>query len=133
MLTYLNKQTNYLSHWLLTHLLLPLLKKTAAAGKPGDVRIVNVTSDGHSRFPPKEGINFDDISLEGENSMKRYGQSKLANILHAKQLSERFGPSEGRNGSGEIWAASVHPGHIDTCVSSATFGASGNADQAVET
>jgi NAD(P)-dependent dehydrogenase (short-subunit alcohol dehydrogenase family) len=107
-------QTNYLSHWLLTHHLLPLLNSTAASSTPGGVRIVNVTSDGHMRFPPKGGINLDDINLESEGSMVRYGQSKLANILHAKELHRSFGPKDGEQGSAEIWVAAVHPGHIDT-------------------
>ncbi len=66
-------------------------------------------------FQIKGGIKFDDISLESENGMKRYGQSKLANILHAKELHRRFGPREGGEPrAGEIWVAAVHPGHIDT-------------------
>ena len=107
-------QTNYLSHWLLTYLLLPLLTSTAQNASSGDVRIINVTSDGHSRYPPKEGIRFDDINLISEAAMTRYGQSKLANILHINQLQERYGPKAGPAGPDEIWVASVHPGHIDT-------------------
>lgn len=96
------------------HHLLPLLESTAKASRPGDVRIVNVTSDGHAMFQVKGGIKFDDISLESENGMKRYGQSKLANILHAKELHRRFGPPGAGPQPGEIWVAAVHPGHIDT-------------------
>ncbi len=107
-------QTNYLAHWLLTHLLLPLLAETARGGQPGDVRIVNVTSDGHARIEVKDGIDFQDPSLQAANTSKRYGQSKLANILHVQQLNQRFGPPKGQPVSGEIWVAAVHPGHIDT-------------------
>ncbi|KIW14279.1 hypothetical protein PV08_07061 [Exophiala spinifera] len=106
-------QTNYLSHFLLTKLLLPLLLSTAKSSSPGSVRIVNVTSDGHQIFENKGGICFDDIELKSVSTMKRYGQSKLANILHAKELNRMFGPeSPGRDG--KIWVAAVHPGHIDT-------------------
>jgi NAD(P)-dependent dehydrogenase (short-subunit alcohol dehydrogenase family) len=112
-------QTNYVSHWLLTQQLLPPLLATAQSSEPGAVRIVNVTSDGHATFPPKAGIDFDDIDLASQQRMPlmtRYGQSKLANILHANELSRRFGPHgiELKDGKGEIWVASVHPGHIDT-------------------
>jgi NAD(P)-dependent dehydrogenase (short-subunit alcohol dehydrogenase family) len=108
-------QTNYLSHWLLTSLLLPTLLETSKISEPGSVRIVNLTSDGH-QLAPKLGINFDDPGLESQNAMTRYGQSKLANMLHAKELHRRYGPngSELIDGKGEIWVAAVHPGHIDT-------------------
>lgn len=47
--------------------------------------------------------------------MTRYGQSKLANILHVNALNRRFGPNgEQLKGGKGIWVASVHPGHIDT-------------------
>ncbi|GAM35068.1 short-chain dehydrogenase [Talaromyces pinophilus] len=104
-------QTNYLSHWLFTYHLLPLLQSTALP-QPGTARIVNVTSDGHERFTLKEGIRLDDPNLESESAMVRYGQSKLANILHTKQLNAVYGP-KGKE-SGGIIVAAVHPGHIDT-------------------
>ncbi len=37
----------------------------------------------------------------------KYGQSKLANVLHTKALNERY-KEKG------IWTASVHPGIVDT-------------------
>ncbi|KAB8227680.1 hypothetical protein BDV23DRAFT_174091 [Aspergillus alliaceus] len=104
-------QTNYLSHWLFTYHLLPLLQSTALP-QPGTARIVNVTSDGHERFRLKEGIRLDDPNLESESAMVRYGHSKLANILHTRQLNAVYGP-KGKKPSGIIVAA-VHPGHIDT-------------------
>jgi NAD(P)-dependent dehydrogenase (short-subunit alcohol dehydrogenase family) len=82
------------------------------ASPPGTVRIVNVTSDGHSLFAPSEGIKFDDINMEAAGSMTRYGQSKLGNVLHAKELNRRYGPGSGVEGA--IWTAAVHPGHIHT-------------------
>ncbi len=91
-----------------------MLTETARGCEPGDVRVVDVTSDGHTKFEVKDGIDFEDIGLESQNSMKRYGQSKLANILHARQLNERFGPPRGGPEPGEIWTMAVHPGHIDT-------------------
>ncbi|KAL6884484.1 NAD(P)-binding protein [Trichoderma evansii] len=106
-------QTNYLAHFLFTKLLLSLLLSTADSSGSGDVRIVNVTSDGHQLFENKGGICFDDIQLKAASSMKRYGQSKLANILHIKELNRMFGP-ESQSDNGKIWVAAVHPGHIST-------------------
>ncbi|KAF2195139.1 NAD(P)-binding protein [Zopfia rhizophila CBS 207.26] len=108
-------QTNYLSHWLLTYHLLPLLSSTATSFPPGTVRIVNVTSDGHAKFAPKSGIDFQNITLESSSSMTRYGQSKLANILHIKQLQKLYGPDL-NSPNPQIWFAAVHPGHIDTAL-----------------
>lgn len=113
-------QTNYLGHWLLTWHLLDTLTKTLqeeGSNASGSVRVVDVTSDGHS-FAPKAGIDFEDISQEKGGLWSRYGQSKVANILHAKQLDKLFGPnaSGGTEAAktGAIWAAAVHPGHLDT-------------------
>ncbi len=106
-------QINYLSHWLLTHHLLPLLEKTAKTSKPGDVRIVDVTSVGHN-LAPRGGINFKDTKLESSGAMTRYGQSKLGNVLHAKELDRRYGPNRKPQEGGEIWTAAVHPGNFDT-------------------
>jgi len=108
-------QTNYVSHWLLTYLLLPTLLSTAAApgSKPGDVRIVNLTSNGHN-FAPSAGIDFADIDLVKGGIWSRYGQSKLGNILHAKTLAKLYGPNGTSNEGKGIWTASVHPGSINT-------------------
>ncbi|KAL2833631.1 NAD(P)-binding protein [Aspergillus pseudoustus] len=119
-------QTNYLAHWLLTWHLLDTLSETIRPGgggdgavAPGSVRIVNVTSDGHS-FAPKVGIDFDDLKQEKGSPFSRYGMSKVANILHAKQLDKLFGPKGSETGTGAesgrgpFWTAAVHPGHLDT-------------------
>jgi len=67
---------NYLSGFLLTHLLLPLLKSSAPA------RIVNVSSLG------QQAIDFDDVMLtHGYSGMRAYRQSKLAQILFTIDLA----------------------------------------------
>jgi NAD(P)-dependent dehydrogenase (short-subunit alcohol dehydrogenase family) len=114
-------QTNYLSHWVLTwHLLDALIGSTLrdaddgglTAVAAGTARVVNVTSDGHN-FAPKVGINFKDINQVKAQSFSRYGQSKVGNILHVKQLNKLFGP-DGTSKRGVLWTAAVHPGHLDT-------------------
>lgn len=108
-------QTNYLAHWVLTEHLLPLMLRTAKTLSPGSVRIVNLTSSGHLSAP-KGGINFQDLSLKDSGPWPRYGQSKLANILHTKTLHKKYGPgsTSARKGEGEIWVSSVHPGLTET-------------------
>lgn len=96
--------TNHIGHFLLTKLLLPTLIKTSE--EPGaDVRIINLSSEGH-RFAPSGGIQFD--QLEGPNNQgpwELYGQSKLANILFTRELARRY-PG--------IKSVAVHPGLIKT-------------------
>jgi NAD(P)-dependent dehydrogenase (short-subunit alcohol dehydrogenase family) len=70
---------NYLSHFLLTLELLPLLR--SAGG-----RIVNVASVG------QRAIDFGDVMLErGYDPMRAYAQSKLAQIMFTFELAERLG------------------------------------------
>nr|GEU69403.1 hypothetical protein [Tanacetum cinerariifolium] len=100
--------TNHLGHFYLTNLLLDKMKITAATtGIEG--RIVNLSSVAHV-YTYEQGIRFDKINDEDSYSDKRaYGQSKLANILHANELSRRL-KEEGAN----ITVNSVHPGLIMT-------------------
>jgi NAD(P)-dependent dehydrogenase (short-subunit alcohol dehydrogenase family) len=101
-------QTNYLSHWLLTYHLTPLLLSTSSTPgiNPGSVRIINVTSMGHA-YAPKGGIQFSDMNQLSGGPWTRYGQSKLANILHARELARLYSPRG-------IWTAATHPGNVDT-------------------
>jgi NAD(P)-dependent dehydrogenase (short-subunit alcohol dehydrogenase family) len=69
---------NYLSHFLLTGLLMPLLRNS------GPARIVNVASAGQSP------IDFSDPMLERDyDAMRAYSQSKLAQIMFTFELAER--------------------------------------------
>ena len=81
--------TNHLGHFLLTKLLMPTLQRTAE-GK-GDVRIVNLSSQGH-RLPPRGGLALKDAhsDMASYNTWVRYGQSKLANILFTRELTRRY-------------------------------------------
>jgi len=121
-------QTNYISHWLLTYHLLPLLESTASLCSAGTVRIVNVSSIGHNAAL-KEGITFEDTSLRDKFTFRRYAQSKLANILHANALHSRYTHTPatgGHNGEQkpQIWAISLHPGNVDTQLNTNSWGSS---------
>jgi NAD(P)-dependent dehydrogenase (short-subunit alcohol dehydrogenase family) len=89
---------NHLNYFLLTHLLLECVQASAPA------RIVNVSSNGHRGAR----INFDD--LQGEriySGWRAYAQSKLANVLHAYQLSRRLD-------AGRVTVNALHPGFVST-------------------
>jgi NAD(P)-dependent dehydrogenase (short-subunit alcohol dehydrogenase family) len=74
---------NYLSGFLLTHLLLPLLTKSAPA------RIVNVSSLG------QQAIDFDDVMLvHGYSGSRAYYQSKLAQVLFTIDLARELAGSD---------------------------------------
>lgn len=96
--------TNHIGHALLVKQLLPTLLSTAQE-EGSDVRIVNLTSEGHNLAPRSKGIIFDMEKLKEYGSWARYGQSKLANILYTKELARRY-PS--------ITSVAVHPGVIKT-------------------
>ncbi|KYN10492.1 Dehydrogenase/reductase SDR family member on chromosome X [Trachymyrmex cornetzi] len=97
---------NYLSHFLLMSLLLPLLK---TGGHPEECsRIVNVTSCAHDLGT----INFDYINNFDKKILCRhdsYGQSKLAQTMSTITLQKLF-----KNKSLNILVYSVHPGIVKT-------------------
>lgn len=89
---------NHLGHFLLTFLLLDLLKKSAPS------RIINLSSMAHAWGR----IQLEDINSERRyHSRKAYGQSKLANILATRSLARRL------EGSG-VTVYAVHPGIVRT-------------------
>ena len=91
-------QVNYLAPFLLTNLLLGLLKRSAHA------RIVNVSSIGHYGGH----IDLDDLQLERNyRVMKAYSQSKLALVLFTYELARRL------EGTG-VTANCLHPGAVAT-------------------
>ncbi|XP_026578897.1 dehydrogenase/reductase SDR family member 13-like [Pseudonaja textilis] len=93
-------QVNHLGHFLLTHLLLDQLKRCVPS------RIVILSSGMH--FFGK--IDFQTIHKSGEGMWKpiqSYCNSKLANILHARELAKRL---EGTN----VTCYAVHPGSVGT-------------------
>jgi len=72
---------NYLSPFLLTNLLLPILEASAPA------RILNVNSQVHR----SARIDFDDLQSERDyDHMRTYGQAKLANLLFTYGLARRL-------------------------------------------
>lgn len=100
--------TNHVGHALLTRLLLPTMLRTAGEAN-SDVRVVSISSMGHFAAPPLSGIRFSDLKTPMTNyttpTTTRYGQSKLANILFAKELARKY-PS--------ITSVALHPGVINT-------------------
>lgn len=90
--------TNHFAYFLLTNLLLDLIKKAEAG------RIVNVASDSHYQGK----LDFESFTADkGYFIMKAYGQSKLANVLFTQELAERL---KGTN----VTANSLHPGVVKT-------------------
>lgn len=95
---------NHLGHFLLTELLTARLVESAPS------RIVNLSSCYHDKAVGREGdIHFDDLFFERRkyDGWAAYAQSKLANLLHARELAKRLA------GTG-VTAVSVHPGWVRT-------------------
>ena len=91
---------NHLGHFLLTELLLDILKASA----PARVVILSSVEHAGSKKRPVE-IHLEDLNYERRayNRREAYGQSKLANVLHAKELARRLEGSD-------VAVFSVHPG-----------------------
>lgn len=88
---------NHLAPFLLTLLLLPLLRRSAPA------RIVNVASVGQAP------IDFDDVMLERSyEGFRAYRQSKLAQVMFTFELAERL-RAEGETG---VSVNALHPASL---------------------
>ncbi|OHF03026.1 short-chain dehydrogenase/reductase [Colletotrichum orchidophilum] len=106
--------TNHMGHALLTKLLLPLLQKTARSDSNSDVRVISLSSYGHA-YATKGGVQYDSLKTEAEalGPYGRYSQSKLANVLWARQLAKEYP---------DITVAAVHPGVVSTNLAAGTTG-----------
>ncbi len=91
-------QINHLSHFLLTNLLLDVLKKS------DEPRIINVSSGGYNSG------KFDPENLQSEKKFSTFGtycNTKLLNILFTFELADRL------KGTG-ITVNTLHPGVVNT-------------------
>ncbi|KAF7545931.1 hypothetical protein G7Z17_g8773 [Cylindrodendrum hubeiense] len=99
--------TNHVGNAALLLRLLPVMRRTAE--QPGsDVRFVSLTSLGYQGHP-RGGIRFDSLRTTQEDmtlgTWGRYAQSKLANIVFARELARR---------EPGITSVAVHPGVVAT-------------------
>jgi NAD(P)-dependent dehydrogenase (short-subunit alcohol dehydrogenase family) len=92
-------QVNHLGHFLLTHLLLESLLKSAPA------RVVVLSSWGHTQA--RRGLHFDDLQWEGRQyrGTEVYGATKLMNLYFTFELAKRL------SGTG-VTANALHPGFV---------------------
>ena len=90
---------NYLGHFLLTHLLLPMMQSGVEAH--GEARIVHVSSLAHVLG------RINDSSFRGEQAhqpLLAYAQSKLGNLLFSNALARRLPDG--------ISSQAMHPGRV---------------------
>lgn len=92
-------QVNYYGHFLLTELLLDVIKKTKGS------RIILLSSVVHAGRPGnRPDIHLDDMNFRNRKfSMQAYSEAKVAETLYSKELAERL------KGTGTT-TYSVHPG-----------------------
>ena len=94
---------NHLAYFTLSLMLLDKLKQTENS------RVINVASGAHQFV---KDMNFDDLQSEKTfKPLQVYGQSKLANILFTKSLSEKLLNSG-------VTVNCLHPGFVSTGIGS---------------
>jgi retinol dehydrogenase-12 len=95
---------NHLGHFLLTLLLMPLLRAA------GQARVVTVSSRAHYR---PSGIDFAALRQRSRSftGMPEYGVSKLCNVLFTKSLTAKLPPTSAGQG---VTAVALHPGVVAT-------------------
>jgi len=102
---------SYFGHFLLTELLLDVLKKSAPS------RVLILSSVVHAGSPKsRPEVHLDDLNYEQRkfSNFAAYGEAKVATTLYAMELAERL------KGTG-VTTASVHPGWARS-----NFGGGGN-------
>lgn len=97
-------QVCHVSHFMLCNALLPDL-----AAPSEEARIITVSSSAHALAP---GVDTDDTSWDSRewDSTVAYGESKVANLLFAQELAERWP----RTMSQRLTSLAVHPGVVTT-------------------
>ncbi|MFW9951495.1 MAG: SDR family NAD(P)-dependent oxidoreductase [Candidatus Thorarchaeota archaeon] len=89
---------DYLSHFLLTNLIIDVIKKSAPS------RVINVSSNIHKYFK----INFDDLMSEKKYaSQKAYSNAKFALVLFTYELASQLKGTQ-------VTVNALHPGHAKT-------------------
>lgn len=90
--------TNHVGHFLWTEKLLPLVERAEQG------RVVVVSSRGHYRA---KGIDWDAVRrpTASQTGLPEYAVSKLANVLHAKELARRLAKTK-------VTTYSLHPGGV---------------------
>lgn len=102
---------SYFGHFLLTELLLEMLKKSAPS------RMAIISSVVHANSPKdRYKVHLDDLHYKNRkfSNFGAYGEAKVAVVLYAKELAERL------KGTG-VSTASIHPGWARS-----NFGKGGN-------
>ncbi|XP_059046102.1 retinol dehydrogenase 11-like [Achroia grisella] len=98
----LGMQVNYFGHFLLTNLLLPLLKASAPS------RIINVSSLSHTTVKLNiNNLNFENETTKTYDVSKVYGTSKLCNVLMTTELARLLKGTK-------VTVNALNPGLVDT-------------------
>ena len=107
---YLEQQVGicHVGHFYLTELLLPALENAGTNDSPS--RIVCLSSSAHRFHQMEDCLKDSKLDTIPYDPWVAYGNAKVANLLHAKALHDKFAKEKTKN----ILAYSVMPGGINT-------------------
>ena len=103
----LQMATNCLGPWLLTKLLLPLLREAAQHAPKDSVRVVFTSSFVVDLSAPKGGMSVADYTTPPKDQQKNYCSSKVGNWF----LASEFGRAEAEAG---VLSVTLNPGNLNT-------------------
>ncbi len=113
-------QVNHLGPVYFTKLLMPALVMGGSINAPS--RVVMVSSIINHIYISQTGIDYDQLENDRNNlptdPFRRYAETKLANILFAKELTKRMEIVQEVNDRDKVIGVSLHPG---ICLSSKLY------------
>ena len=110
----LQMATNCLGPFLLSSLLLPMLKRTAQESGPGSVRLVWTSSQVVDLSAPKGGFAMTDITTPPKDKTQNYVATKTGNWFLASEFGKLGTSADSRGADTAVLSITQNPGNLST-------------------